>query len=185
MAKITVVNHLTLDGVMEAPETWGAANTDDVMMGKVGEVMSGGPLLLGRRTYEEFYDYWPKQTDSPFSEALDNVQKHVASTTLSEPLPWRNSTLLGADVPGAVAQLKATADGDIVVMGSGELIRSLIPHALIDEWLLIIHPLVLGEGDQLFGPDRPLAELSLVDSVTTPKGVLVVRYADRRVTDTR
>ena len=198
MAKITVVNHLTLDGVMQAPGRadedtrggfrhggWAAANTDDVMMRRLGESMAGGPLLLGRRTYEQLYEYWPKQTDSPFTEALDSVQKHVASTTLTEPLPWQNSTLLSGDVPAAVARLKDEADRDIVVMGSGELIRSLIPHDLLDEWLLLIHPLVLGEGGRLFGPDGTLGALRLLDGVISTKGVLIAHYAVRRVTDTR
>jgi dihydrofolate reductase len=118
MARLTVINHLTLDGVMQAPGRpdedtrggfehggWAASRSNDEVMGRVmGERMTGGPLLLGRRTYEQFYEYWPKQTDSPFSEALDNVQKHVASTTLSEPLPWQNSTLLSGDVPDAVRE---------------------------------------------------------------------------------
>jgi dihydrofolate reductase len=190
MAKITVVNHLTLDGVMQAPGRadedprggfahggWAGPYTDDVMGRSLSATMSGGPLLLGRRTYEQFYEYWPKQTDSPFSDALDNVQKHVASTTLSEPLPWQNSTLLTGDVPRAVAELKAAADEDVVVMGSGELIRSLMPHDLIDQWLLLIYPLVLGYGGRLF-EDRPLGALHLVDSVTTTTGVVIVTYSN-------
>jgi len=190
MAKITVVNHLTLDGVMQAPGRadedprggfahggWAAPYTDDVMGRRLSAGISGGPLLLGRRTYEQFHEYWPKQTDSPYSEALDNAQKYVASTTLTEPLPWQNSTLLSGDVPDAVAALKAEADADIVVMGSGELIRSLMPHDLIDEWLLLIYPLVLGEGGRLFSPDRPLGTLRLLDSVTTSTGVVIVTYS--------
>ena len=189
MAKITVVNHLTLDGVMQAPGRadedprggfahggWAAPYTDDVMGRRLSAAMSGGPLLLGRRTYQQFHAYWPEQTGSPHSEALNNVQKHVASTTLTEPLPWQNSRLLSGDVPDAVAALKAEAGGDIVVMGSGELIRSLMPHDLIDEWLLLIYPLVLGEGGRLFTPDRPLGALRLLDSVTTTTGVVIVTY---------
>jgi dihydrofolate reductase len=191
MAKITVVNHLTLDGVMQAPGRpdedtrdgfehggWAARNNDDVMGRKLGERMTGGPLLLGRRTYEDLYGFWPTQTDSPFSAALDNLEKHVASTTLTEPLPWINSTLLEGDVPEAVANLKQRSDRDIVVLGSGELIRSLMPHDLIDEYLLMIHPLVLGSGRRLFGADGyALGALRLLDSVTTTTGVVVASYA--------
>jgi dihydrofolate reductase len=190
MARITVINHVTLDGVMQAPGRpdedtrggfehggWAASRSSDEVMGRVmGERMTGGPLLLGRRTYEQFHEYWPKQTDSPFSEALDNVQKHVASTTLSEPLPWQNSTLLSGDVPDAVRRLKAAADGDIVVMGSGDLIRSLMPHDLIDEWVLMVHPLVLGTGRRLFEDAPGLGELRLLDSATTTTGVLIGIY---------
>jgi dihydrofolate reductase len=189
MARLTVINHLTLDGVMQAPGRpdedtrggfehggWAASRNDEVMGRVMGERMTGGPLLLGRRTYEQFYEYWPKQTDSPFSDALANVQKHVASTTLAEPLPWTNSTLVSGDVPDAVRRLKADADSDIVVMGSGELIRSLMPHDLIDEWVLMIHPLVLGAGGRLFEDGRGLGELRLVDSVATTTGVVIATY---------
>jgi dihydrofolate reductase len=189
MAKITVINHLTLDGVMQAPGRpdedtrggfdhggWATANNDEVMGRVLGEHMTGGPLLLGRRTYEDFYGFWPKQTDSPFREALDSVEKHVASTTLSEPLPWNNSTLLEGVLPDAVARLKERADRDIVVLGSGELIRSLIPHGLIDRYVLMIHPLVLGTGHRLFGEGSALGALRLLDSVTTTKGVLIATY---------
>jgi dihydrofolate reductase len=189
MARLTVINHLTLDGVMQAPGRpdedtrggfehggWAASRNDEVMGRVMGERMTGGPLLLGRRTYEQLYEYWPKQTDSPFSAALANVQKHVASTTLTEPLPWENSTLLSGDVPDAVRRLKAEEDKDVVVMGSGELIRSLIPHDLIDEWVLMIHPLVLGAGRRLFGDTLGLGELRLLDSVTTTTGVVCTTY---------
>lgn len=199
MAKITVINHLTLDGVMQSPGRpdedtrdgfehggWGSAGNDEVMGRAMGERMTGGPLLLGRRTYEDFYGYWPKQTDSPFTEALNNVSKHVASTTLSEPLEWSNSTLLGDDVVAAVRDLKAQSERDIGILGSGELIRSLMPHDLIDEWLLMIHPLVLGSGRRMFGEGTGLGALRLLDSVTTTKGVLIGTYAPvRRVTDSR
>jgi dihydrofolate reductase len=189
MAKLTVINHLTLDGVMQSPGRpdedtrggfphggWAAPNNDDVMGRKLGEHMTGGPLLLGRRTYEDFYGHWPHQTDSPFSEALTRTQKYVASRTLSEPLPWENSTLLGGDVPAAVAELKRASERDIVVMGSGELIRSLAPHGLIDRWVLLIHPLVLGTGVRMFGEGEGLGALRLVDGVTTTKGVLIGVY---------
>jgi dihydrofolate reductase len=190
MARITVINHLTLDGVMQAPGRpdedtrddfghggWAASRNDEVMGRLMGERMTGGPLLLGRRTYEQFYEYWPKQTDSPFSDALANVQKHVASTTLAEPLPWKNSTLVSGDVPDAVRRLKAEADKDIVVMGSGELIRSLMPHDLIDEYLLMIHPLVLGKGRRMFPADgHVLGALRLHDAVATTTGVLIATY---------
>ena len=191
MAKLTVVNHLTLDGVMQAPGRpdedtrdgfehggWAAANNDEVMGRVMGERMTGGPLLLGRRTYEDFYGFWPKQTDSPFSEALDNVEKHVASTTLTEPLPWINSTLLEGDLPAAVANLKQRSERGITVLGSGELIRSLMPHDLIDEYLLMIHPLVLGTGARLFpAGGHQIGALRLLDSVTTTTGVVITTYA--------
>jgi dihydrofolate reductase len=199
MSQIVVINHLTLDGVMQAPGRpdedtrgsfehggWANAGNDEVMGRVMGERMTGGPLLLGRRTYEDFHSFWPEQTDSPFSAALNNVSKHVASTTLSEPLEWSNSRLLGGDVAAAVRELKAQSAADITILGSGELIRSLMPHDLIDEWVLMIHPLVLGAGQRMFGEGPALGALRLLDAVTTTTGVLIGTYAPaRRLTDSR
>jgi dihydrofolate reductase len=190
MSKVVVTNHLTLDGVMQSPAApdedrrdgfdrggWAAPNTDEVMGRVLGEGMAtGGSLLLGRRTYEHFYGYWPHQTDNPFTEVLNRTQKYVASRTLQEPLPWENSTLLQGDVAGAVAQLKEEGEKDIVVLGSGELIQTLMQHDLIDEYLLMIHPVVVGSGRRMFAESVPFAELELVDSVTTTTGVLIGRY---------
>src|SRR5207344_1859863 len=105
------------------------------------------------RTYEQFYQVFPGRKDNPFSPVLDNARKYVASTTLKAPLPWKNSTLLEGDAPAAVKRLKAKTSDDIVVLGSGGLIRSLMPHNLVDEYVLLIHPLVLGSGTRLFPED--------------------------------
>ena len=190
MSRVVVINHLSLDGVMQAPGRpdedprggfehggWAVPNNDEVMAGVMGQGMAaGGPLLLGRRTYEAFYEFWPKQEHNPFTEVLDNVQKYVASNSLSEPLPWRNSTLLSGDVPAAVAKLKEQEGPDIGVLGSGELIRSLAPHGLIDRYILMIHPLVLGGGGRMFPDSGQYAQLRLTDSVTTTKGVVIATY---------
>ena len=109
-------------------------------------IANTGALLFGRRTYEDFYAVWPNRTDNPFTDVLNNTQKYVASTTLTEPLPWQNSTLLKGDVAKTVANLKQQPGADIVILGSGELIQSLMRHNLIDQFTLLIHPLVLGSG---------------------------------------
>ncbi|HYN16766.1 MAG TPA: dihydrofolate reductase family protein, partial [Actinomycetes bacterium] len=132
-------------------------------------------LLLGRRTYEDFFSFWPHQTDSPFTEVLDSTRKYVASTTLREPLPWRNSELLAGDAADAVAALKERPGDDLTVLGSGELVRSLMRRDLIDEYVLLIHPLVLGSGRRMF-PEGVQAALRLADSVTTTTGVLIATY---------
>jgi dihydrofolate reductase len=190
MSKIVVINHLTLDGVMQAPGRpdedprggfehggWAIPRNDDVMGRVMGEGMGrGGSLLLGRFTYEAFYAFWPHQTDNPYTEVLNSTQKFVASTTLSEPLPWMNSTLLEGDIAEAVGKLKDQTGKDIVVLGSGELIQSLMQHDLVDEYLLMIHPVVLGSGRRLFRDGAPPADLRLVDSVTTTTGVVIARY---------
>jgi dihydrofolate reductase len=152
--KVVVINHLTLDGVTQAPGRpgeddrggfehggWSQPYGDPVMGAVMGERMArGAALLLGRRTYQDFAGFWPHQEDNPFSEVLDGVQKYVASTTLREPLPWRNSTLLEGDAPDAVARLKQRPGPDLDVLGSGELVGSLMRHGLVDELLLTIHP---------------------------------------------
>jgi dihydrofolate reductase len=187
--RVVVTEHLTLDGVMQAPGSpdedtrggfrhggWAMPNNDEVMARVLGEGMAkGGPLLFGRRTYEGFYGYWPHQQDNPFTEVLNNVRKYVASTTLTEPLSWANSTLLEGDAAEAVARLKRQPGEDIGVLGSGELVRSLMGHGLIDRYVLLIHPLVLGSGRRLF-PDGVATTLRLVDSVTTTTGVVIATY---------
>jgi dihydrofolate reductase len=190
MSEVIVIEHLTLDGVMQAPGRadedlrggfkhggWAVPNNDEVMGRAMGEGMAqGGPLLLGRRTYEDFYSFWPKQKDNPFTEVLNNTQKYVASTTLTEPLPWSNSTLLKGDAAQAVAKLKEQPGRDIGVLGSGELVQSLMRNHLVDKYVLMIHPLVLGSGRRLFPEGIPFATLRLINSVTTTKGVVIATY---------
>jgi dihydrofolate reductase len=188
MRRIVVANHMSLDGVMQSPSGpdedssngfahggWAAPNVDDVLIGKMGESMgSSDTLLFGRRTYEQFAGYWPHQTDgNPYTDALNRRTKYVASSTLSEPLPWENSILLSGDVPAAVAAIKQQQGKDVVILGSGQLIRSLMEHGLIDEFLLMIHPVVLGSGERLFGPS---AAFELGDSSPTSTGVLIATY---------
>ena len=189
MSRIVVVNNVSLDGVMQAPGRpdedvrggfahggWAVPYFDAVMGEAMGRRMAvPGALLLGRRTYEDFASYWPKQTDNPFTPMLNERRKYVASTTLDEPLPWSNSTLLKGDVVQAVAELKE-GDEDIGILGSGELVRSLMRHDLIDQYVLSIHPLVLGSGRRLFSDDGAVAKLRLVDATTSTTGVVIATY---------
>jgi dihydrofolate reductase len=190
MSKVVVTNHVTLDGVMQAPGRpdedvrggfdhggWAIPGNDPVMVRVMAEGMARpGALLLGRRTYEDFASYWPHQKDNPFTEVLDNTQKYVASSTLSEPLPWKNSTLLEGDAAEAVARLKEEEGPDLGILGSGELIQSLRRRNLIDEYVLMIHPLILGRGRRLFPDGASPADLRLVNSVTTTTGVIIATY---------
>jgi dihydrofolate reductase len=186
-----VFNHLTLDGVMQAagrPDEdrrggfahggWARHRGDAVMDSAVGDSMAtSGALLLGRRTYEDFYAYWPHQPEpNPFTAVLTNSQKYVASRTLHEPLPWRNSTLLKGDAAEAAARLKEQPGKDLVVLGSGELVQSLMRRNLVDEYVLLIHPLVLGSGRRLFPDGGAFAALQLVDAKPTTTGVLIATY---------
>ena len=188
MRKVIVFTNVTLDGVMQAPgrrdedvrggfEHGGWAAPYAAMSSVTGESLSNaGPFLFGRRTYEDFYAYWPHQTDSPYTDVLNNTQKYVASTTLKEPLPWSNSTLLKGDVPQAVAELKSQPGKDLLVMGSGELVQTLMEHDLVDLYILLIHPLVLGAGRRLFSDGGAPATLQLVETQSTPTGVVIATY---------
>ncbi len=189
MGRITVLNHLTLDGVMQAPgrpdedrrggfELGGWARPRGDAIGEVtGGIFDAGALLLGRRTYEDFAAYWPNQPEpNPFTELLNASRKYVASNTLEEPLAWRNSTLLKGDAAEAVTRLKEQPGNDLLVMGSGELVQSLMRHNLIDEFVLMIHPLVLGTGRRLFTDGGASASLSLADAKATGSGVVVATY---------
>jgi dihydrofolate reductase len=189
MSRVVVINHLTLDGVMQAPGRreedtrggfehggWAGPSVDEVVNAAMGARMprSGG-LLLGRRSYEDMLGYWNTQ-DSPFKDILNSAPKYVASRTLREPLPWPNSTLLSGDVAEAVAQLRQQPGKDLNVMGSRELIQTLMRHGLIDEYLLLIYPLVLGSGRRLFAAGGPPASLRLIDSTASTTGVLIATY---------
>ena len=190
MSRVVVINHLTLDGVMQAPGRpdedtrggfehggWGVPYGDSVMAGVMAERMAvEGAMLLGRRTYEDFAAFWPKQEDNPFTPVLNERRKYVASTTLEEPLSWMNSTLLEGDAAEAVARLKEQPGEDLAVLGSGALVQSLMRADLVDEYLLTIHPLVLGSGRRLFTDGGAFASLRLVEATTTTTGVVIATY---------
>lgn len=188
MGKVTVINSVTLDGVMQAPARpdedtrdrfthggWAAAYQDAVIGSKMGEMMAKGTgsLLFGRWTFLSLYKVWAKARDNPFSPVLNRTHKYVASTTLEEPLIWENSTLLEGDAADAVAELKEKED--LGILGSGRLIHSLVRRDLIDEYVLLITPIVLGTGLKLF-PEGHTLRLRLVESVVSTKGVIFARY---------
>src|SRR5256884_5441574 len=184
MGKVIVMNAVTLDGVMQGPGRpdedtrdgferggWGIPRSDEAMVAKMGERMGGDrAFLFGRRTYEELLASWNAQ-GGPYKDALNNASKYVASSNPGTRLEWPNSTLVSGDIPAAVAELKQRSTGDLVIMGSGQLIRSLLPHGLIDEYLLMIHPLVLGSGQRLFDHRDHHAKLRLLSSTPTTTGV--------------
>jgi len=140
--------------------------------------VSEGGLLLGRLTYENFYSVWPKRLDgNPYTERLNQSRKYVVSGTLKEPLPWSNSVLLRGDAAESVARLKKEEPGtDLCVLGSLKLTQSLINAGLVDEYVLLITPLVLGTGFRLFPESGAFAKLRLVESTTSTKGVIMATY---------
>ncbi len=190
MRRIVVVEHLSLDGVMQSPSGldedrrggfdhggWAASDNDEVMSAEMGKGMGAADLLFGRITYEAFYSYWPKQTEpNPFTEVLNQTQKYVASRTLAAELPWENSTLLTGDAAESVADLKAKPGKDLCVLGSGDLVQTLMRHGLVDTYQLLIHPVVLGAGQRLFREGGVPTNLRLANSVVTTTGVVIATY---------
>ena len=191
MRRIVVSEFLTLDGVMQAPGDpnedrtggfehggWQLAYFDDIFGSVMMDAFANtGGMLLGRRTYETFAAHWPKQpADDPLAGTMNGLEKYVVSTTLTEPLAWQNSTLIKTDVAGAVGKLKAGVGREIQVIGSGELVQTLIKHDLVDAYRLMVHPLVLGTGKRLFREGTGLTRLRLVDTKPTTTGVLILTY---------
>src|SRR5215218_4327164 len=190
MRKLMVLNNVTLDGVMQGPGSpdedrrdgfdrggWMPPYNDDVKMQVMGEGMARrADMLFGRWTYQKFYHVWHGRTDNPFTAVFERSQKYVASRTLRAPLPWVNSTLLEGDAADAVAALKQQPGLDLLVMGSGALADSLMRRGLVDEYQLLIHPLLLGSGRRLFHEGAPCTPLRLVKSVPTTTGVIIATY---------
>jgi dihydrofolate reductase len=188
MGKVIVMNWVTLDGVMQSPGRpdedtrdgfehggWAIPYADQAMGAKMGERMAGNyAWLLGRWSYEELLANWNAQ-GGPFKDALNNARKYVASSNPDTRLEWPNSTLLHGDVPAAVADMKQSSGTNLVIMGSGVLIGSLMAANLIDEYLLMIAPLVLGSGRRMF-TDGVQASLRLLDSTPTSTGTLIATY---------
>ncbi len=187
--KVVVHSFLTLDGVMQAPGGpeedptggfshggWSANYWDDALGEWIGPYLARpADLLLGRRTYEIFAAHWPYVTDDPLADRLNEARKYVASTTLDK-VEWNNSTLLQGDVAEAVAGLKEEDGPEIQVHGSGNLIQTLLSHALVDEFRLMLFPLVLGTGKRLFADGTIPTGLKVVDATVTGNGVLAVVY---------
>jgi dihydrofolate reductase len=191
--RIVVSEFISLDGVVQAP---GGAEEDtdggftnggwsmpffdpEVMGGAIGEVMHAtDALLFGRRTWRVMADAWPGRAGDPFADQMNAIPKYVVSRTLTEgELDWNNTTLLPADdLVGAVNALRAQDGGVIQVMGSASLARDLVAHDLVDEYRLMIEPIVLGGGKSIFPTDGTARPLELVSTTTTGTGVLVCTY---------
>jgi dihydrofolate reductase len=131
--------------------------------------------LFGRRSYEDMLGHW-NQAGGPFKDGLNRARKYVASSRSETELTWPNSTLISGDVPGQVAALREQPGDNLVIMGSGRLVRSLLPRGLVDELFLMIHPLVLGSGHRLFGHHADAYPLQLINCTPTATGVLMATY---------
>lgn len=195
MSKLIVSEFLTLDGVMQAPGDpdedrrgdfrhggWQSPFFDELLGKFVSEGLAdAGGLLLGRRTYEIFAAHWPNQpADDPLAGTLNALPKHVASTTLTDPLDWQNSTVISGDVAAGIGELKVREGKDLLVIGSGELVQTLVQHELVDEYRLMVHPIVLGAGRRLFPDDSRKLPLQLIGWTTSTTGVLILTYRPAR-----
>ena len=191
MRRLTVATFTSLDGVMQAPGGpqedstggfasggWTAPHFDPALGGAMGEIF-GRPfdLLLGRKTYEIFAAHWPYVTDpnDPIAPTFNRITKYVASRSKPK-LAWQNSRLLGDDVVAALKEIKAADGPDLLVQGSSDLLQTLWQHSLVDEFSVLIFPLVLGKGKRLFGSGTTPAGLRLVKSRSFPTGVIVANY---------
>ncbi|WP_101295973.1 dihydrofolate reductase family protein [Halegenticoccus soli] len=174
---LIVSEFLTLDGVMEAPEKWSFQFfSEEQQTYKHDELFASGALLLGRETYETFAAAWPDREDeSGFADRMNSLPKYVVSTSLEE-AEWNNSTIIDGDVTEAVATLKQEDGQDILVNGSGELVDTLVEHGLVDEYRLMVHPVVQGSGTRLFAGVNGPTTMRLVDTETFSSGVVVLTY---------
>jgi dihydrofolate reductase len=189
MRELIVNTFVTLDGVMQAPGGpeedpsggfehggWSFGYWDEEMQGAMGELMSKPfELVLGRKTYEIFAAYWPHHADEPGAEPLNRATKHVASTTLKN-LEWENSQLIEGEVPAGIQGLKDEDGPELQVHGSANLIQTLLEHSLVDEFRLMIFPLVLGTGKRLFDGGTVPAGFEVTSSETSSTGVVMATY---------
>jgi len=189
MRKIAVLSFVTLDGVMQAPGGpdedpsgnfkhggWSVGYWDD-FMGKVMSEQMGHPydLLLGRKTYEIFAAYWPKAKDVPGADGLNKARKYVVSKTLGK-LDWNNSVLVTGNIPEEIKKLKRVDGPELQVHGSSNLIQTLLKHDLVDEFRLKIYPVSIGHGKRLFGDGTIPASFKLLESKSSPSGVIIATF---------
>ncbi|MFE3120555.1 dihydrofolate reductase family protein [Streptomyces niveus] len=191
MRKLMVTTFVSLDGIMQGP---GGSDEDrdggfehggwsvphfgpDLIERMTDLVQRADALLVGRKTYDIFAATWPlAEADDPIGSKMNSVRKYVASRTL-DTVSWQNSTLLTGDVAEAVARLKQEGDGEIQVHGSGDLIQTLIAHDLVDEFHVLVFPVLVGSGKRLFGRGTVPAGLKLVDTARSGSGVVISTYA--------
>jgi dihydrofolate reductase len=186
MGKVVVTEFVSVDGVMEDPGgaedfehggwTFKFDRGSDGNKFKLDETLDAEALLLGRVTYQGFAAAWPGMTDDVgFAEKMNSMPKYVVSATLEE-AEWNNSTVIKGDVAEEVAKLKQQHAGDILIAGSARLVNSLKDLGLVDEYRLMVFPVVLGSGKRLFEEGSEPTTLKLVDSQTVGEGIVILTY---------
>jgi dihydrofolate reductase len=191
MRRIIPATLVSLDGVMQAPGGpeedptggfkfggWTAPHFDEALGAAMGEIFDKPfDLLLGRKTYDIFAAHWPYVgADDPIAASFNKIAKYVATRTPDRSLTWNNSRTLGPDIVASLKALKREDGPDLLIQGSSDLIQTLLANGLIDEFNLLIFPLVLGKGKKLFGPGAQPSSLRLISSKTYPTGVIVAKY---------
>jgi dihydrofolate reductase len=177
MRKLVVTEYLTADGIFEEPGQWSFDYwSDEAMRYKYDELFDSDLQLLGRITYEGFAKAWPTMPDTgEFGEKMNSMPKYVVSTTL-QAAEWTNSHIIATDVVAGIKNLKNQEGKNILVAGSGQLVRTLLQNNLVDEYRFMIHPLVLGNGKRLFIDGMAKRKLQLVETRSLPKGIVILHY---------
>jgi dihydrofolate reductase len=183
MSRIVVSQFVSVDGVIEDPigiEDLGRGEWVHASTGpeggkyKLDEIMDAAALLLGRRTYDSYAGAWPERDDE-YADKINSMPKYVASSTLVDPT-WTNTTVLGGDAAASVGALKQQVDGDILIHGSAQLTYALMEHDLVDEWRLMIFPVVVGAGKRFFDDPGKAVDVRLVECRAVGEGVAIVTY---------
>jgi dihydrofolate reductase len=177
MRKIVATEYVTLDGVMDEPGLWsGPFFNDEAIKFKYDELFASDALLLGRVTYEGFAKAWPTMEGTgDFGERMNSMPKYVVSTTLQNP-EWTNSHVISANVVEEISKLKEAPGQDLLLEGSGKLLHTLMEHDLVDEYRLMLHPIVLGGGKKLFEDENQTKTLKLVGAKPFASGIVVLTY---------
>jgi dihydrofolate reductase len=175
MRKIVSGLFMALDGVVEAPNIWQEHFDEDMGEAMMAQLNSQDAVLLGRVTYEEWAPYWPTSTDEPFASYINNTPKYVVSNTLKS-VEWSNSTLLKGNLAEELAKLKQQPGKNIGVAGSPGLVHSLLQQDLLDELILLVHPVVAGNGKRLFKDGDALKRMKLVSAKATRTGTVILTY---------
>jgi dihydrofolate reductase len=181
MRKVVAGLFITLDGVVEAPYKWQEQFDEEMGEAMMVQLSSQDTVLLGRMTYQEWAPYWPTATDEPFASFINSTPKYVFSTTLDNVEEWQNSTLIKGDLAQEIAKLKQLPGKNIGTAGSPSLVYSLLEQGLLDELILLVHPVVTGSGKRLFKDEGDLKRLNLLSSKTSRTGTVILTYQPREL----
>jgi dihydrofolate reductase len=176
MRKVVAGLFISLDGVVESPDKWQEHFDEDMEEAMMEQVTSQDAVLLGRVTYQEWAPYWPTATHEPFASFINSTPKYVFSTTLDSVEEWKNSTLVKGDLAQEIAKLKQQPGKNIGTAGSPTLVASLLEQDLLDELILLVHPVVVGNGKRLFKDGSSLKRLKLLSSKATRTGAVILTY---------